>query len=206
MRTSEFASQLFVIGAMQVDFNRPWILKSGLESPVYFNLHVLMSYPKLVHAVTYLMRKVAFQDVVSADLVAGVPQAGLPYGLEYSQQTNIPHILPRLKQKDHGTGQKIDGVYEYRDRVLLIDDVITAGTSFLEVSTFLRQCRLMVRDAMVILDRQQGGRKALSQRNITLHSVMTVDFLLRNLRRRKQITPAIEEKLRAHLHIVPDTE
>src|SRR5437879_1083500 len=77
-------------------------------------------------------------------------------------------------KKSYGTKRRIEGIYEAGDRVVLIDDIITDGASKFEAIEVLEEAGLMVKDLVILIDREQGGRELLASKGYTLHSILTI--------------------------------
>ena len=74
--------------------------------------------------------------------------------------------------------------------MLLIDDLITGGSSVVETVETLRSAGLMVHDAIVLIDRQAGGQARLAESGIRLHPLLKIESLLNYLVSRELITQA----------------
>lgn len=180
---SALVRQLFDAGCVQ--FGR-FTLKSGLTSPIYIDLRLLVSHPSLLRRVAQAMADVIAQPPlrnVRFDRLAAIPYAGLPIGVAVSLETGRPLIYPRREVKDYGTGRLIEGEYRPGETALLIDDLITRGTAKLEALQPLRDAGLIVNDVLVVIDREQGGREELAQHGIRLHAVFTLSGMLDELAR-----------------------
>jgi orotidine 5'-phosphate decarboxylase subfamily 1/orotate phosphoribosyltransferase len=151
-------------------------LKSGIISPIYCDMRRVISFPAVFHAViNALAEKVHECDF---DYICGVPYGAVPLAAALAIKTNKPLLFLRKEVKNHGTGQLIEGVYEPKSKVLLIEDVMTSGGSIIEVVQQLYAQELDVRDAIVFLDREQGGKERLAKHDITVHAVCTLSALL----------------------------
>ena len=117
------------------------------------------------------------QAGIRGDLVADVPTAATPIVALFSYHTSIPMITPR-EEKTHGSGASIDGVFEAGQTVILIDDLVTKADSKLNAIKTLESKGLIVKDVMVLVDRQQGGAAELAARGYNLHSAFTISELL----------------------------
>jgi orotate phosphoribosyltransferase len=188
--------QLYDIGAVKLDFRKGWTLKDGSWTPIYIDFRVLQSKPKLLSVITELLVAEVKKQRLKYDLVASIPLGGIPLGIAYALKTGIPHIMPRMDNKTHGAvGVRINGIFRKGQHVLLIDDLITAARSKIEAIDELNKAGLRMRDVLVILDRQQGGREQLASRGYVLHSVFTLDELFDALVRAKKMTKAQKEKI-----------
>jgi uridine monophosphate synthetase len=169
----QLALTLFEIGA--VKFGR-FKLHSGKQSPIYLDLRVLVSYPAALRQAT-----AAYQEKLAPlqfDLLAATPLAGLPLGTAVSLATDTPLIYPRKSVKSYGTGNQIEGHWQVGQTAVVLDDLITSGDSLLEMISSLKGAGLQVKDALVLIDREQGGAQTLAEQGYQLHAALTLRHLL----------------------------
>jgi len=178
------ADTLWKLGAIQFgDFT---LGRTAVHSPVHVNLRLLISKPaalqraaRVIHSELSTLQKKLNPQVAPFQLVAGVPFGGLHMAIAYSFAGKTPLIYLRPDQRDDSG--PIEGLYEPGQRVLIVDDLITGGGSIVETAERLREAGLYVRDAVVLVDRQQGGRKQLREHGINLISMLTLEVMLNYL-------------------------
>lgn len=161
-------------------------LHSGRISPIYLDLRLLTSYPLVLRQVAAVYAVIL--ATIEFDLLAAMPLAGLPIGTAVSLQTGRPLVYPRQALKAHGTGKQIEGTWSAGQRAVAIDDLITSGDSLLQGIAILEAAGLPVSDAVVLIDRQQGGRETMRERGYTLHSAVTLSQLLVTLEQAGRIS------------------
>lgn len=91
---------------------------------------------------------------------------------------HIPAIVLRKERHASGTQKLIDGDYEAGQTVVILDDVITTGGTKIEMAAPLLEAGLEIRDIVVLVDREQGGRQDLEAAGYQLHSVFTLHELI----------------------------
>jgi uridine monophosphate synthetase len=169
---------LYKIGALQFgDFK----LKSGISSSVYMNLRKIISYPDILSSVAEQMWEATSGSAF--ELVCGVPYTALPIATCVSLEHKIPMIMRRKEKKDYGTKQSIEGEFRAGQTCLIIEDVITTGSSILETAADLEKEGLKITDLVALIDRQQGGREILVGKNYRLHTIFTLTGILEELLR-----------------------
>jgi uridine monophosphate synthetase len=110
--------------------------------------------------------------------IAGLPYAAIPIATAISLAGNYPMIYPRKEVKTYGTKAEIEGQYNAGEMVVVIDDLATTGGSKFEAIEKLTGAGLVVKDVVVLVDRQSGAKESLEQAGYSMHTVLTIGELL----------------------------
>jgi uridine monophosphate synthetase len=160
-------------------------LKSGIPSPIYFDLRRLISFPGLLAEVADaylpLLRTLRF------DRLAALPYAAIPIATAISLRAGYPMVYPRKEAKAYGTRAEIEGEHRAGETVVMIDDLATTGGSKLETVDRLSAAGLQVTDVVVLIDRQGGASQALEDAGLRLHAVLTLSRLLDGWEARRRV-------------------
>jgi len=176
------AQTLYDLGGVQ--FGNFTVSESAVSSPVFVNPKVLISNPTALRVASKLMQQeinlaqsLRRARVSTFSVVAGVPVGGLLLATAYSLETNIPLIYARIRPE--GTGKRgIEGRFNPGDTALIIDDLITRGSSILETAELLEENGLKVKDVIVLIDREHGAAERLRRHNYNLISILKLDIML----------------------------
>jgi len=190
----QFALTLYDINAVRLGQFR---LHSGVMSPIYLDLRMLVSHPAALRLATAVYQTLLAD--LAFDLLAAAPMAGLPLGTALCLALDRPLIYPRKTAKSYGTGKGIEGAYQIGQTAVLIDDLITSGDSILQAIVALKAAGLHVRDAVVLVDREQGGMDTLREAGYEPHAALTIRQLLSTLETHNRITARERAKVLQNL-------
>jgi uridine monophosphate synthetase len=208
MHQESLALGLFEAGCVQ--FGR-FKLKSGMISPIYLDLRLLVSDPatlwQTAGALAEIIRGLPGPDgqptrpQLTFDRIAAIPYAALPIGVTLSLTIDRPMIYPRKEVKTYGTSRPIEGRFQSGEKVLILDDLITRGDSKLEAIAPLEEAGLIIEDILVVIDRGQGGADVLAEHGYRLHSLLTMREMLDILARREAITADQHAEVLGYLNV-----
>ncbi|MEM3577988.1 MAG: orotate phosphoribosyltransferase [Candidatus Bathyarchaeia archaeon] len=173
-------------------------LTSGKISPYYIDLRVVPSFPDAFQKICsfyaeFIKNKI---DTKSFERIAGIPVAGIPFASVIAYNLKKPFIYVRKGARLHGRQRRIEGVLKPGDRVLLVDDLVTTGLSLKKAARAVIAEGGVVTDAVVLLDREEGGREKLEKTGIRLHSLIRISEIAEKMH---EIGAIDEEQLKTIL-------
>lgn len=174
-------------------------LGGGHVTPVYFDLRLLVSHPRLLKTSARLVAAKTEQTGLVFDHVCGVPLAALPIATTFCVTTDVPMILRRKEAKSYGTKKLIEGVFKKGDTSLVLEDTVVSGRSIWETVEALGDAGVAVTDAVVLLDRKQGAKKNLEKRGVKLHSCVDVHGVVKILRHHGKLAPDLAAKVSTYI-------
>lgn len=140
MSTSkQFAEKLLQINALQINVQKPYTWASGWQSPVYCDNRKVLSFPYVRDFVKSELANMVLEHFPDADVIAGVATAGIAIGVMAADLLKLPFVYVRSKPKEHGMGNRIEGVLQPGQKVVVIEDLVSTGKSSLEVVAALRE-------------------------------------------------------------------
>ena len=166
-------------------------LKSGRVSPYFFNAGIFNRGADLAALAEFYANAIQ-QAEIKFDLLFGPAYKGIPLAaitasaLFQQHQRDIPYAFNRKEKKDHGEGGNIVGA-DIEGRVMIIDDVITAGSAIREAISLIEALGAEVCAVTIALDRQEKGLGELSaiqelkQQGLRVVSIIKLDHILEYL-------------------------
>lgn len=174
-------------------------LKSGKFSPIYIDLRRIIHYPKVMKDIVVAIRMKLTEENLNTDTVCGVPYTAIPIASVFSTCYDIPMILKRKEAKDYGTKRLVEGAFKTGDSCLLLEDVVCSGTSIKDTADALRKEGLIVRDCVVIVDKQQGGIANLKKMGLNLYSLFSIETIFNTYCSINRIESELIQKITSYL-------
>ena len=176
-------------------------LASGKDSSYYIDLRLVPSFPhqfrKMIKNLQNLIIEKTGLD--NFDSLASVPTGGLVITSALAIEIVKPLIYVRNKPKEHGTAKSIEGKIESGMKVVVVDDVMTTGTSVLNGIKQLKESGLSISSVFVIINRLEGADKSLNDIGVEVHQLTDILEITNILFEEKLISKEIFEKVKEQI-------
>jgi len=157
-------------------------LSSGRTSDYYIDKYVFETNPDALdaigEAVAEVVREIDADCNEGVDRIGAVALGGVPLGAVASVKSGLPYVVARKEQKEYGTGNVVEGELDEGDRVVVVEDIVTTGSSAVEAVEKLREAGAVVDDIVVVVDREEGGRENVEGTGLRMHALTTAEDLL----------------------------
>jgi len=144
------AGMLLDIGAVRLNVNKPYRWSSGWKAPIYCDNRLSLSYPEIRDYIKLQLVDLARQKFSDAEAVAGVAIAGVPQGTLIADKLGLPFIYVRSQPKGHGLENMIEGRAVKKQKVILLEDLVSTGGSSLKAAEALKNARMKVLGLLAI--------------------------------------------------------
>ncbi len=175
----DIARALLSIAAVRFTPRQPVTFKSGIVSPVYVDNRRLPFHPAQWQTIITGFQHLIDRQQLTYDIIAGVAVGGVPHSSALAYSLNQPSVFVRKAAKSHGTGQRVEGGDVQNKKVLLIEDLVTTGSSSLDGVEALREAGATVSDVLAIVS--YGFDEAVrnfTEAHVRLHTLTDFDTLL----------------------------
>ena len=158
-------------------------LTSGKMSPYYVDLRIVPSFPDVFEKICGSYVKFIRSEIGTGevDRIAGIPIAGIPFASVVAFNLKKPFLYVRKGARLHGRERRIEGIIAPGNRVLLMDDLVTTGLSLQKAAKAIMAEGGVVTDAVVLIDRQEGGREQLAKTGVKLHALLNITEIVSTL-------------------------
>ncbi len=132
------AEKLLQIEAIKLNADKPFTWASGWKSPIYCDNRKVLSFPTERDFIKNQLCNLIKQEFANVELLAGVATAGIAWGALAADQMKLPFCYVRPKPKEHGLGNQVEGYYKEKQKVVIVEDLISTGKSSIQVVDVLR--------------------------------------------------------------------
>ncbi|MCJ7770715.1 orotate phosphoribosyltransferase [Candidatus Bathyarchaeota archaeon] len=184
---AELCTLLTRIGALKFG---TFTLSGGKLSTYYVDMRIVPSFPEAFKTVENVYMNLAENDVGldSFARIAGIPTAGVPFASVLAYLLHKPFLYVRQEAKSHGRERQVEGILHPGDKVLVVDDLVTSGGSLLNAVDAIISEGGLVENALVLIDREEGGKEALKSKKISLSSIASMSEVAQLLYSKEVIT------------------
>ncbi len=173
------AKQLLKIKAVYLQPNEPFTWSSGLKSPIYCDNRLTLSFPDIRSQIAEGLTQLIKEHYSDVDVIAGTATAGIPHAAWVSDKLNLPMCYVRSKAKGHGKGNQIEGQVKERQKVVVVEDLISTGGSAITAVRALRDAGCQVLGIVSIFTYGLTlGQEKLSEANVDAKSLCNYDTLI----------------------------
>jgi orotate phosphoribosyltransferase len=158
-------------------------LTSGKVSPYYIDLRIVPSFPDAFRQICDFYGESITSQVglKNFDRIAGVPIAGIPFASQIAYNLKKPFLYVRKGVRLHGRQRRVEGILVSGDNVLLVDDLVTTGLTLKKAADAVTAEGGVVKEAVALLDREEGGMERLAKNGIKLHSLLKISEVANTL-------------------------
>jgi len=158
-----------------------FVLKSGLKTDIYIDCRQLFLNSQYLSTIIPMYIDEIREILDSDTVLCGIPTSGLVLmgGLlqRCAIHRDVRGIYLRPETKDHGTKQNFEGDVRTTDKIILLDDVVTSGSTIIKAISQLTERNLKVTDIIVLLDRSDSFKDLMKNSNINYLSLLTMEEL-----------------------------
>ena len=155
-----------------------FLLRSGKRSTYYLDKYRFATQPELLRQLGVRLAQAAVEVEPEAVRLAAPALGAVALAASAAMASDLPFIIVRDETKEYGTANRIEGPYAPGDLVCLLEDVVSSGGALAEAVSALRDVDLVVRHAVCVVDREEGGADALARLGVRLRSIFRASELL----------------------------
>jgi len=155
-----------------------FVLRSGKRSTWYLDKYRFETDPELLRALGERIAATVAEHEPEAARLAGQALGAVALAASAAMASGLPFIIVRGETKEYGTANRIEGPFEPGDLVCLVEDVVTSGGALAEAVSALRAAGVVVRTAVCVVDREEGGSDSLARLGVRLRALFRAEELL----------------------------
>lgn len=174
MTVDDLGLRLLDVALLEGDFT----LRSGKRSRWYLDKYRFETDPTMLRELGERLAEVTRRAEPDATRLAGPALGAVALAASAAMASGLPFIIVRGETKEHGTANRLEGPHEPGDLVCLVEDVVTSGGALCEAVEAVREAGLVVRHAVCVVDREEGGADALARLGVRLAPLYRAGELL----------------------------
>ena len=174
MNDEELRHALVEVAYLEGDF----VLRSGKRSSFYFDKYRFETRPDLLAPIGERIAAIVAEHEPDAVRLAAPVLGGVVLAASAALVCGLPFLMIRDAAKEYGTANRIEGPFEAGETVCFVEDVVTSGGALLEAIGAAREAGLVVRTAVCVVDREEGGADALARQGVRLRPLFRAGSLL----------------------------
>ncbi len=192
------AKDLLSIHAVFLRPDNPFTWTSGIRSPIYCDNRLILSAPKIRTRVANGLADIVKEHYPECEQIAGTATAGIPHAALVADILDLPMCYVRVKAKDHGRRNRVEGRVEAGQKIVVIEDLISTGGSAIEVVDALRDEGCDVLGVVAIFTYQLSiSEEKMNANRIELHTLSDYSALIEQAVEGGYIKEGDVEKLQA---------
>jgi orotate phosphoribosyltransferase len=169
------------LGALLVEralLEGDFVLRSGRRSSWYLDKYRFETEPDLLRALGERLADEVSICEPDAIRLAGPALGAVALAASAAMASGRPFIIVRGETKEYGTAKRIEGPFDSGELVCLLEDVVTSGGALADAVSAVRDEGLVVRNAVCVVDREEGGSDALARLGVRLRPLFRASELL----------------------------
>lgn len=183
------AAMLLQIEAIKLNTEKPFTWSSGWKSPIYCDNRLSLSYPDIRKSIRDGLVQAIRENFFTLEAVAGVATAGIAQGALVAEALDVPFLYVRPKPKDHGMENLIEGRVVKKQKVVLVEDLVSTGGSSLKAAQALSEAGMEILGMVSIFNYGFDiATRNFYEANISLISLCDYNSLLHYAHSAKYIT------------------
>ena len=170
----DLGRRLVDVALLEGDFT----LRSGRRSRWYLDKYRFETDPELLRSLGERLAAAIRASEPGSARIAGPALGAVALAASASMASELPFIIIRGETKGYGTANRLEGTYEPGELVCLLEDVVTSGGALRDAVEAVRAAGLVVRHAVCVVDREEGGADALARLGVRLTALYRAGDLL----------------------------
>lgn len=170
---SDLAERIRAVAYLEGDF----VLRSGRRSSFYLDKYRFETQPELLREIGELLAARIAEVEPDAVRIAGPELGAVALAASASMASGLPFLIVRSAAKDYGTSNRLEGICEEGERVVVVEDVVTSGGAALDAVRALRQTGLVCETVICVVDRGEGGAEAMAEAGVRLERLLDAEAL-----------------------------